>query len=1126
MKLLLPILLCTTGGLIASPVSKLAAEWLVPGDKNQQLIVLVDAATGTVRTGQVSSDGSVDWRNPVPTGIENVSDAAALTDQLLAITSPFSNRVVVVDLSISPPSAFTLPGGLRGIGPTALSELRTAGTSSLMVNSMLNSGAVFGKSEVRSNITSTGNHLAESNYVLDFRRAQPLEDPLAPGNRVAFYTATSSNGNTLTGLLSRNGSVLTRTVKSSYTGNVEFIPGIRDVNGNSTRPLILGYTSGRNDGWIVRVNTPITTTAFSNAPADFPFAVSGIIPIPGDGAGPISDGFFAISADGTEARWIRINAASTGFVSTTETFTAAPGSFLTGLVPIPGVGLIKLEGPSANGPAKSFTTLTHNGSAWEVAASGVLPSIPAPGATAANLLFYSGDPSENEAAHLLSIENVPDWTSRITGTPPVPESVLQENFVSSLQGLVGGSEYRPTPPEGTQYVLTNQVQPAVSITTLGSAATIFTPDLSIEPPSGTYQQSFQVTALFDEERQDLLWREGSRGSWAQWNGALPVVYNRDFQFTLRAKSNTSLGPIVSRSYTFPASALASQDSDNDGVPDYVELALGTDPFGGPDHDGDGWSDLDEILNKTNPNDKAETPENTKGISTTGGFRIVATARNHANSEIGDGQEILLHNLPGSLLDRQQVAPFTPSLPDGGSRGAILASDTPIPADEILALATPIYFNITTGTRSGRETIGFVPVPPPSPFSPVFNPTGTNLPSDANGWTSAALSAAENLAPTPARTIISPADTAVSILLENLTHIAHTAGRPPTDPAPALAEFSFFPARDSDRSLTTLSGDDFLMLYSSGFDFRRSLTLANSARASLDIVATEFYSAHNSNVASTPSMPMPLDALRTVLRGGTTPTGYTAASSLAKINAARASYNQILGRIAETFRPMATLTLEIPPSPLGSATYLSKPSNQSIVLIRANGQRFPLEQGLGLSAGTQFSVRGFTDTPSADGNATLEVLSVSLTFEPASSDSDADANLLDDEWERFFFGETGQDPSSKPNGGQHTLLQYFLDGIDPRGTDVPTAAPVSLTPQTAGFARGTTGTYTLDFDFPSTYLGRFAIVLESSTTLLPNSFSPVTTAVFSPATGNRTRVTIPAAAAQDPKAFYRISIGLR
>jgi hypothetical protein len=1121
MKFLLHFLFCTTGALTANPVSRLAAEWLVPVDQNEQLVVLVDAATGTVRTGQVSSDGSVGWRNPVPTGITNVSDAASLTDQVLAITSPISNRVSIIDLGLIPPSAFTLPGGLRGIGPTALSELRTAGNSHLLVNSILNSGAVFGKAEVSNKVKVSGDLLSESNYVLDFRRAQPLADPLSPENRVAFYTATSG-GNTLTGLLSQNGSVLSRTEKSTYAGVLEFIPGILDVNGNSSRPLILGYEAGQKSARIVRVITPITTAAFTDVAADLPFAVSGIVPVPGNGASPISDGFFAISADGSGARWLRINASSTAFIEGSETFSAPPGSFLTGIVPIPGVGLIRLEGPSATGPAKSFTTLTHNGSSWEVAASGDLPSIPAADATAANLLFYTGDPAENESARLLSIENVPDWTSRIKGTPPVPEFVLRENFVSSPQGLVGGGDYFTTPPEGTGYVLTNQVQSAVSITALGSAATIFTPDLRIDPPSGTYDQSFQVAALFDEERQELLWRDGSRGTWTTWSGALPVVYSRDFQFTLRAKSGGSLGPIISRSYTLSASVLASQDSDNDGVPDYVELALGLDPFGGPDHDEDGWSDLDEILNKNDPNNSSDFPKDSKGISTTGGFRFIATARNHANSEMGEDQEILLHNLPGALLDRQKVALLSPTLPDGSKRGATLASDTPVPSDEILTLATPVYFNITTGTRSGRQTIGFIPVPAPTTFSPAFIPTGTNLVGDANGWVNAARSAADTLPPISTRTIIAPADTAVAILVEHLTYTALAAN----GAAPALPSFSIFPFLDSDRSLENLDAAHILTLKSAGFSFNKALSLANTVRGALDKLAVDFYTAHNSLVATTPGMPMPLDALRIVLRGGTAPTGYATASSGATINTARTAYNQILARVSEAFRPIETYTLEIPPTSRGQATYLRKPDNSEIILVRANGERFPLEQGLGLRPGTRFSVQGFTDSPLVGGKTSFEVFSVSLTFLPVSSDTDSDANLLDDDWERFFFGAIGQDPSGKPNGGTHSLLQYFLDGIDPRGTDTPTGPAVVLTPHTINFARATAGAYTLDFDFPSEYLGRFDIVLERSSTLLPNSFSPITTAVFGPATGNRTRVSIPSAAAQDSKAFYRVRIGLR
>jgi len=47
------------------------------------------------------------------------------------------------------------------------------------------------------------------------------------------------------------------------------------------------------------------------------------------------------------------------------------------------------------------------------------------------------------------------------------------------------------------------------------------------------------------------------------------------------------------------SNLSGIDSDNDGLPDALEVAIGTNP-NNPDSDGDSYSDYEEILNGYNP----------------------------------------------------------------------------------------------------------------------------------------------------------------------------------------------------------------------------------------------------------------------------------------------------------------------------------------------------------------------------------------------------------------------------------------------------------------------------------------------------------------------------------------------
>ncbi len=1114
----------------AVPVSKLAAEWLVPSSTSPKKFALVDAATGTVRTSFFSSEGTVTWEHTISTGITNVSDVAggipANLGEAIAVVSPDANRVMLVDVDAFSPLARTMPS-LAGVGPCGVTAVSLSGAEKCMIVSSQNGGSLPGRAEVHADIPMSGWLVAQSNHASPFRRLQPLADPASSGDTVAFYTADAGTGTTA-GLLLEDGSSVTIHPKAAYAVPMEFIPGVHDVNGSSGLSLILGYRAGATNAAILKVNTPITTSSFTNTLLSYPFPVSGIVPVTDGGIGPLSDGFLAIAADGTEARWIRIDAAGNAFVSTTETFSPSAGLVLTGLIPMPGIGLMKLEGPVAGGASTSFKAYQWNGSSWLQTDSGSLPALPSNGQSFASLLFYDQDPSANEAASLLGIQSVPDWTRPYFYPDPFPSSVYQETFVSSVDGLTFSSTHAVMPPPGTTYVITNQVEAALSVTALGSAGDLFSPDLRIEPASGSFTESFQITALFDDERYDLYWRDQNGGSWQAWTGPLAVAYSRSLQFSLATSLTGVMGPIERRSYTFSAIDTADQDSDQDGVPDYVELHLGLDPFGGADHDGDGSSDLDEILNGADPNDSGDypAPDVSANVAVNGGFRIALVAKTQSGQEIRTGEEMFARDLSGSLLDRDAVGAFGVTLPDGSTRGALLETDTPVPANELVALSSPLYFDITTSARSGRELRGFVVSPEPVEFDPVFTPTGGNLAADASGWIMAAQTAASALPIAQGRVTLAPVDTAIAVLLEDLVHRALVEARPSSNPAPALDGFTLFSDREGDRTRTSISPDDFDLLRARGFDFRLAFTLATTARGGMQISSNSLYARHSTSSGAEPGMLMPLDAIRVMFRGGAAPDGYAGATSSTHLNNARTAYNAALAAASQSFRPIETWTIEVQEDPPARGVYQRATDDASVVLLDASGERFVLEQGLGLQAGTRFEITGFTDTPHDGVYDTIEVTSASMTFAPASSDSDTDGNLLDDEWERFFFGAIGQDPFSKPGSGDHSLLLYFLAGLDPRGGDVPAIGAVSLSPQRPVFSPRAGGGYTLDFEFPSAYQDRFEFVLEKSTTLESGSFVEIPDASVTSQGGDQLRATVLETSVATPNGFFRVRVRLR
>ena len=1123
---LLALALLAASPAAAQTTSRLAAEWHVPFRDAADAFALVDAASGTVRLATLDAAATVTWRAPVPTGLVEVTDATAglpgASGEVMALASTSSNRVVLMDVETAAPFPRVLPG-LSGIGPSGVAPVGPGPDHELIIASRSNGGTP-GRLETRDDLSAGAGLLASSPHTAVFRRAQPLSEPSSTAT-LALTTSDLSGGDTRVDLGTRSGATHTLALKAFVNGALEFATNVRSGH-DPTRVFAIGYRAGSAAAELVEFSTPLSPiSSLTTNALSLPFAVATVIPVPTGGPGNLTDGFLAVAADGSQAVHFRINAAGNGIEPPSQNFPAAPGSFLNGLVPVPGIGIVKLGGDTLGGPSTIYHAYQWDGSAWVQTDAGTLPDLPAPGEIPATLLFYDQDPLADEAARLLGVRHVASWTRR-TSADPVPANVLAENFASSASGLVSvGSEPVMAPP-GTNYVMTTQFEPGISIAAAGDLSGLMSPGLRVDPPSGTYHETFQVNAEFDSARYSLrLRRDG--GNWENAPPSIPVAWTTTLEFSLQSNLDGAYGPIITREYILPVGSIADIDSDNDGVPDYVELYLGLDPFGGADSDGDGVSDLDEILQGTDPNDPTSlpSPNLSAGVSPEGGISLVATATAAGGQEIDLGEDLSAHGLDGSLVARAEVDNLDNPLPDGGTRGAVLQASTPQALDSLIAVRTPVYFDISGGARVGREIIAFFPATAPPPFEPAFTPSGTSLAADALGWIAAAQIAAANRPPALARSIAEPADAAVSVLLEEMVHAALDDVRPPGNPPPPLADFSFLPGRVAELRRYFPDEDDRALLAAAGFDFPAALDLATSARASMAAAANGIYQHHAANSETSPGIAMPIDALRKVLRGGTPTATYSGAVGPGDLATAQTSYATALSLLSQAFRPMATWTVEIPASPPDPGVYLRVSDTTEVALLNDDGSRFLLERGLGLQPGTRFTVTGFIDTPSAGPYPTMEIIAAALVSRPAASDNDQDGNLLDDEWELFFFGATGQDPFSEPHGGGYTLLQYFLDGTDPRGGSLPAGPPVNLVPQLPVFTPDGSGGYTLDFLFPAAYQGQFTFIVERSLTLDAGSWVEIPGIPVVSIGGDELRATIPPAAAPPGNAFYRIRVAL-
>lgn len=206
-----------------SPVSKLAAEWLVPHGSDPQSFTLVDTATGVVRPAYMKPSGVLVWRSPVATGVSNVSAVCAavpaLSGEAVAITSIEANRVMLVEIDTQSPLARVMPN-LAGIGPSGLAVTIIGGQKELMVISSQN-GSTAGTAETHANMPTNANRNASTSYFSVFDSLQPLTNPVSPSTIVGFYSAQSAFG-TATGVLTRSGSAVNRNNQTSHAGMFRF----------------------------------------------------------------------------------------------------------------------------------------------------------------------------------------------------------------------------------------------------------------------------------------------------------------------------------------------------------------------------------------------------------------------------------------------------------------------------------------------------------------------------------------------------------------------------------------------------------------------------------------------------------------------------------------------------------------------------------------------------------------------------------------------------------------------------------------------------------------------------------------------------------------------------------------
>jgi hypothetical protein len=247
-------------------------------------------------------------------------------------------------------------------------------------------------------------------------------------------------------------------------------------------------------------------------------------------------------------------------------------------------------------------------------------------------------------------------------------------------------------------------------------------------------------------------------------------------------------------------------------------------------------------------------------------------------------------------------------------------------------------------------------------------------------------------------------------------------------------------------------------------------------------------------------------------------------TLSELAAAGRAVNAIVAAVAARTTPeFLTLTYEEALDAASADTLARNPSTGIVYrLVDRFGAPFELPEAFTLATGTQFFVNAFTDLPARDGNATLEVIYLTITSIPAIAVQDADGDLLPDNWERYFFGGTGANAFSSDGSGYSALQEYF-SGTDPRdAANNPSgaASTFQLSPVTIRTFAGSQ--LEMRWHWPTAYSAHVAFTIYESTDLSNWSATPYSG--FSSGTPDTQRSIFPIPAT-GPR-YYVVGVRLR
>lgn len=1120
-------------------VTETAVEFIAEGDfdgDGRLDVLVIDRETGAARVAFQNAANELIWQIPFATGIAKVTGisvgrVASTTYDSVVVTGPDANRVNRLDPRDVLSGSGVVPVAIYppGIGPNLVAALDAGGLGNTghddyFVATRENPGSR--RTLLRNNGTSTS-VLDDGALAQTLAAANAFEIKLGQGKRLGVMSRLAGAGQDTFQILDfSGGTVASRLSFPVPLLNTPVRPEFVVHRFASGNPLgqILFFRPGDNaflkyQAQEVLLNFQLGSSNQFTLPGPIQF----LQPLPLAAGGRLLAFLGPTASNVTNVIIYEFDG-----VAAPTVVESVAGNF-SGALPLGG-GHLALLNADAGGRSDSFQTLLANGAGYVPGASGSLPRVTR-FSGAANALLFDAEPFVNAAARPRQLQQHPDWSTGLRISPTV--RVTSQPFLNASNGL-GAASTRDfgAPSVGVTTGLVNQYTASISVFSGRPALGAVEGEVRVAPPGGRYGDAQWLRlSVSGPGTWDIHYRTTTSQAWAIYTAPFLLFTNATVEFYARRGNDGALTAMGRATYTFNV-ATGELDSDNDGVPDFVEQTRGLDPFGGADSDGDGLSDLEELARGTNPKLASSVPGDSAEVGTAFN-RLVSPRPPHPSTGLDTrprtGVDVRAFSLGGAFLGDAVTSLFNGT--GVTNPAAVLANLVPEGGARLLAETTADHFDIVApDPRTGRELIGLFVIPPTNRFSVDYTFGNGSLATETANWIVAASNAVASAMNPTLASLLTVESALAAALFERHAALALVARG-----TNGATNATLFPFRAGDVGRRVITDLDLVGLehyvspglpgYSrqTVFEFLDAGARQGATTTTLRSLARELWRVsaahHNTNEGL---FTLPFDQLRRIVAGQGLSSGYTAFPSLtAIVPEAQTEAVRLLARVPS--RPRTNFTLVVAATPPGAPVeLLHATAGTPVTLWRYGGVPFTFPPNLQLLPGTRLALLGHTDLPAAPATLAVEVITLGLDAVPMPSPGDADGNLLADSWEELFLGEMGANAFADFDGDGYSNLQEMLDGTAPDDQfGRPVGVPYSLSPPTIELVPDG-GQWRFVFSWPGGLMGRFQFGIEESD-LIAGPFIATTEPTTLLSGGDQHEIRINTTASTNR--FYRLTMRL-